>query len=170
MPVPHRASNPKEPTMYRRILVPVDGSSTARRALDEAIALADLTGAAVRVLHVVDEPLLTAGLERLAPDPAAVLEMMERGGQAILAEATDTVRGAGIACEGTLATALGHRVAEVIVKEAQAWDAELIVLGTHGRRGVDRFLLGSDAERVLRLAPMPVLVVRGQSAPAARRA
>jgi len=78
--------------MYQRILVPVDGSPTSQRGLAEAISVARLTGAAVRVMHVVDEPLLVGGVEGLATDPAAILEMMERGGQKLVTDATNVVR------------------------------------------------------------------------------
>jgi nucleotide-binding universal stress UspA family protein len=152
--------------MYRRILVPVDGSPTSTRGLAEAMALARLTGAQLRVLHVVEEPLLVGGVEGLATDPGAILETVEREAQKIVDDSVSIARAAGIGCEGVLAACVGRRVAEVIVEEARSWRADLVVLGTHGRRGVNRFLLGSDAERILRIAPVPVLLVRGEEAAA----
>jgi nucleotide-binding universal stress UspA family protein len=70
------------------------------------------------------------------------------------------VRGTGVAVETVLLGARGNRVADLIVKQAKKWHADLIVLGTHGRRGVARVLMGSDAEIVVRETPVPVLLVR----------
>jgi nucleotide-binding universal stress UspA family protein len=88
------------------------------------------------------------------------LPAMERAGNRILEQARDHVAAAGVAVETQLLTSLVTRVSELIVAQAKACHADLIVIGTHGRHGVDRVLLGSDAEQILRLAPVPVLLVR----------
>ena len=66
----------------------------------------------------------------------------------------------GVKAAASLVESRGRPVSDVILDEARKWRADLIVMGTHGRRGVNRLLLGSDAERVLRSAPVPVLLVR----------
>jgi nucleotide-binding universal stress UspA family protein len=150
--------------MYQRILVPYDGSPTSRRGLDEAIRLARLMGSTLRVMHVVNEPLMALGVEGFAIDAAAILETMEEAGRELAKAAVDTVRAAGVACDSEVATSLQGRVCDLVVATARKWPADLIVIGTHGRRGVDRLMLGSDAEQILRIAPVPVLLARGQEA------
>ena len=73
---------------------------------------------------------------------------------------------AGVPCERVLIDAAGVRLGESAAAEARQWEADLIVVGTHGRRGIGRVLLGSGAEQVIRMAPVPVLVIRGNEAPA----
>jgi nucleotide-binding universal stress UspA family protein len=70
-----------------------------------------------------------------------------------------------VSCEQKLVETLGGRVADEIVKQAKEWLADLIVMGTHGRRGLERLAMGSDAELVLRLSPVPVLLVRDRPEP-----
>lgn len=148
--------------MYQRILVPVDGSPTAARGLDEAVRLARLTGGRLRLLHVVDElsvALGGAGAFTGAPVPDT-FSLLREAGQSILAQAQAQVQAAGVPVDSVLDDSLGGRISDRVLAEAQQWPAELIVIGTHGRRGVGRLLLGSDAEQVLRQALVPVLLVR----------
>ncbi len=153
--------------MYQRILVPVDGSPTSGRGLDEAIRLARLTGGRLRLLHVVDELSVSlGGVSAFSGTPAPdTFSLLREAGQAILAQAQGQVRAAGVPFDSVLDDTLGGRICDRVVAQAQQWPAELIVIGTHGRRGVGRLLLGSDAEQVLRQAPVPVLLVR-DAAPA----
>jgi nucleotide-binding universal stress UspA family protein len=81
-------------------------------------------------------------------------------GQKVLEQAHQTVVAAGVACEARLEDAPAARVCDVIVDQARDRRCDLIVMGTHGRRGVAHALIGSDAERVIRLSPVPVLLVR----------
>jgi nucleotide-binding universal stress UspA family protein len=90
-----------------------------------------------------------------------LFELLREGGEAILAQGKAQAVQAGVAAETVLIDTLSARVCDLIVQEARRWGAELIVIGTHGRRGVGRLVMGSDAEQVLRLAPVPVLLVRG---------
>ncbi|MBN8493046.1 MAG: universal stress protein [Burkholderiales bacterium] len=145
--------------MYARILVPVDSSPTAQRGLDEAIALASRLGSALTLLHVVDPRLLMSELTAFAP-PAPAVEQEQRAGEALLAECLQRARASGVAAEGRLRCDPGLRVCDLIVQEARQSGTALIVMGTHGRRGLRRLTLGSDAEMVLREAPVPVLLVR----------
>ena len=148
--------------MFKRILVAVDGSETSRRALAEAVDLARDQSAALRIVTVVDEALLYGS------DPV-IIDMTKLEGALIseadktLAEAQETARKAGVNAEvKRLATAaINQRVPDLVVQEAQQWPADLVVLGTHGRRGVSRLFLGSVAEGITRSCPVPVLLVRG---------
>lgn len=146
--------------MYERILVPVDGSSTAQRGLDEALDIALKLGSKLRLLHVVDDASLTAVASSLASNLGDLLASLAQAGEQVLADAQARARARGVAAEVALRHCTVGRVSDVIVKEAVDWPGDLIVIGTHGRRGAERLLLGSDAEQVLRVAPVPVLLVR----------
>ncbi|HEY9108258.1 MAG TPA: universal stress protein [Roseateles sp.] len=148
--------------MYQRILVPTDGSSTAEKGLIEAIAVARLSGGRIRLLHVVDAMSVAIGADGLAGYSADVLPVLRDAGSAILDAAQGRVNAAGVAVDQSLREVLSGRVADQVVEEAEAWKADLIVIGTHGRRGVRRLVLGSDAEQILRAAQVPVLLVRGE--------
>jgi len=150
--------------MYQRILVPIDGSSTANRGLDEAIRLAKLANAKVRLLHVLDELVFVTGFETGATYINDVFPRLKEGGEAILEDARRRVEAAGVPVETHLMECLGSRTSDIVVEQAKAWKADVIVLGTHGRRGIGRWLLGSDAEQILRSAHVPVLLVRGEPA------
>ena len=148
--------------MYSKILVPVDGSPTSNQGLDEAIKLAKLTGASLKLLHVVDLWSFATVPEAGIGATPEVLTLLKDGGEAILAEARARVEGAGGRAETMLIDSLGGRVCDLVIDEATRWGAELIVIGTHGRRGVGRLVLGSDAEQVVRMSPVPVLLVRAR--------
>jgi len=152
--------------MYQRILVPVDGSSSCRHGLSEAIAVAKLTGGSIRLIHVIDEPLVALGFDGAALGAGDLFELVREGGQRVLADATEVVKLAGVPVDDRLLDSFDGRVCNLVAKAAQDWPADLIVIGTHGRRGVDRLLLGSDAEQILRLSPVPVLLVRSPEAKA----
>lgn len=145
--------------MISKILVPVDGSSTSMRGLAEAIALAKQVSGTLRVLHSVDELLMTD--VPLGTDYYNQwVEDMRARGQKILREAQAFCRKRDIDAEAVLAETMGKRAADIIIDQAMQWPADLIVMGTHGRRGVSRLLMGSDAERVLRSSAVPVMLVR----------
>lgn len=147
--------------MYQRILVPIDGSSTAEKGLSEAIALAKMSGAQIRLLHVVDAMSVVVGADGFASYSAEILPLLREAGNEIVRRARASVEAAGVAVDVMLREVLSGRVADQVVEEAAVWKADLIVIGTHGRRGVRRLILGSDAEQVLRSANVPVLLVRG---------
>jgi len=153
--------------MFRRILVPIDGSAPSRRGLDEAILLARNQGARLCVLHVVDESLLTRSFDGTTYMPASYVEDFSKGlaaaGARLLSRAEAAARARRVKVETLLLETLGRRVADVIVREAKKWRADVIVLGTHGRAGLSRVVLGSDAELVVRESPVPVLLVRGRT-------
>ncbi len=146
--------------MYDRILVPFDGSPTSERALAEATRLAKLCSASVRLLHVVDPLTHITGFERPDVYVSEIIPAMRRAAEDLLAKARDAVAADGVPVETALIESHTERVSDVVVDQARAWPADLIVIGTHGRRGVDRVLMGSDAEQVARRSPVPVLLVR----------
>jgi nucleotide-binding universal stress UspA family protein len=147
--------------MYRRILVPIDSSKTAALGLREAIRLAKDQGAALRIVHVVDK-MAIIGVAEAGMSPRPVLAKLARSGRAVLSAARREAKKAGIDAETAFYEPVSKRVADAILREARKWRADLIVMGTHGRRGVPRLVLGSDAEQVVRLAEVPVLLVRGR--------
>lgn len=146
--------------MYQRILVPFDGSATSGRGLDEAIRLATLTGASLRLIHMLDILVFATGFETAAVYAGDVIPFIRRTGQTILEEGKARAEKAGVAVDTVLLEGMGTRLSDVVTEQAKAWGADLIVIGTHGRRGVGRVLLGSDAEQIVRTAPVPVLLVR----------
>ena len=146
--------------MYQRILVPVDGSATSSRGLDEAIKLAKLTGAELRLVHVVDVLTFATGFEPYGVYASDVIPIMREAGWKILNQAMTHVCEQGVKVDGKLFDSLAHRVSDTVVEQAKTWAADLIVIGTHGRRGMKRLVLGSDAEQILRMATVPVLLVR----------
>ena len=150
--------------MYSRLLVPLDGSATSRLALAHAQTLARLSGARVTLLHVIDELRHSNGFERPQVYIDEVRPRFLQAGQALLDEARQEMEKAGVATDTLLLESEGRRASELIVQQAAEIGADVIVLGTHGRRGMHRWMLGSDAEQVARTAPVPVMLVRPSTA------
>jgi nucleotide-binding universal stress UspA family protein len=147
---------------YRRILVAVDGSAPSSKGLREAIRLAKAEGATLFIVHVVDEyPALAALDGMMAGAPGAdLVPALREGGKRVLAKAKAVAQKNRLSAKTILREMLSGPAAYPIVREARKVGADLIVLGTHGRRGVRRLMLGSDAEQVVRTASVPVLLVR----------
>ena len=143
---------------YKRILVPVDGSTTSNKGMMAAIKLAQSSRARLLLLHVVEEYAAFSSPE-IALDIGPLLDAMRRAGRKTLASVERRARRAGARVETALVENFGARVADTIVRQAKRWRADLIVIGTHGRRGLQRALVGSDAELVVRYSPVPVLLV-----------
>lgn len=146
--------------MYSRILVAIDGSPGAAHAIQHAVGLAKGLSASLRIIHVVDIGLLPSGPE-LSIDIDTLLDARYTAAEKILAAARDSVQAPGLEVETRLldtASPVQH-VAAAIAEAAASWPADLLVLGTHGRRGVERWLLGSVAEGVARRSTVPVLLV-----------
>jgi nucleotide-binding universal stress UspA family protein len=142
--------------MYKRILVPVDGSETSTKALVAALQMARESGGRVRLVHTLDELAYLSGFE-VSGD---LIRLAREYAGKVLQDALEVAKAAGVPANSKLVEAAGARLGEVVAAEAGSWEADLVVVGTHGRRGVSRVLLGSGAEQVLRLAPVPVLAVR----------
>jgi nucleotide-binding universal stress UspA family protein len=145
--------------MFKRILVPIDGSDTSDRALAVALQVARDSGGTVRLLHDLDELALLAGIEGVN-----LLQIAHEAGGKLLEKAAEAAQAAGVPHDTHLVQEPGRRLGEVVADEATKWGADLIVVGTYGRRGISRMVLGSGAEQVVRLAPVPVLTVRGADA------
>ena len=155
--------------MYKRIFVPIDGSSAANLGLREALQLAKQHGASVCLFYAVDDSFVTsAGVAVMSPDE--LLEGFRDAGRKILAKAEALARRSGVRARTVLGEPEGGPVADSIIREAKRYKADLIVMGTHGRRGVRRLVMGSDAEQVLRETLVPVLMVRGPTPRARRKA
>lgn len=148
---------PKEPPVYQRILAPVDGSPGSLRSLDEAARLARATGAKLNVMHVVNEIVVDPSYSEAL---YFEVERLRKAGFAILDAAQASARQQGVEAEAKLSETLGGRAADAILEHAAKWGADVIVMGTHGRRGLRRLAMGSDAEFVVRRSPVPVLIVR----------
>ena len=145
---------------YRKILVAVDGSAASNKGLREALRLAKAERAKLCLLHVLDEFYAFAGYDGLGPMQDLIPSFRE-GGERILAKAKAVAAKSRVPTQTVMREVIGGPAAGPIVREAKKQRADLIVLGTHGRRGVRRLVLGSDAEQVVRTASVPVLLVRG---------
>jgi nucleotide-binding universal stress UspA family protein len=152
--------------MYTNILVAVDDSATSRRALDEAIALAKLHAARLEIVHAVDESMVDAFANHGAALANAehLDDALLSSGRTVLAEAVETAKAAGIEPTSQLLSSHELNPAEQIAKAVAAANADLLIVGSHGRRGFRRLLLGSVAENLLRKVDISVLIVRGHRA------
>ncbi|MFB6074250.1 MAG: universal stress protein [Haloarculaceae archaeon] len=139
--------------MYDRILVPTDGSEGSAAAIDHAIDLAKANDAALYALYVIETAAISPDV-----DAGTVLSSLERTGQRAIEDVRERAEAAGLErIEGSVAQGVPHRA---ILAYARDNDVDLIVMGTHGRTGIERYLLGSVAEKVVRLSEVPVLTVR----------
>ena len=144
--------------MFKRILVAMDDTEPGRHALGKAIELAAVTGAQLRVLHVLDLADLARDAEFVNWSEQSAERM--NAGQALVDAAVARAREATVDADGVLlpVETKEQKVDETVVAQAADWSADLIVLGTHGRSGLSRLLHGSVAEAVLRAASRPVLL------------
>jgi nucleotide-binding universal stress UspA family protein len=143
--------------MYDTILLPTDGSGPSEDACEHAIGLASAYGATLHTIYVVDDDALRAA--RIDSD--VVVSGFESEGETLVGDVATAADAAGVDC----VTAVPHgHPHEVITRYATENDVDLIVMGTHGRHGVSRFLLGSVTERVVRSSDVPVLTVRSEDA------
>jgi nucleotide-binding universal stress UspA family protein len=147
--------------MYNRILVAVDGSETSRLALREAVKLAKDQQASLRLIYIVDLTLIYTDLG--APFAVEYQKALQAAGEKVITACSAIVRDSGIEFDAAAIPidTIGQHIYDAIEDEAKRWQADLIVIGTHGRRGIRRFLLGSVAEGVVRATSKPVLLIRG---------
>lgn len=145
--------------MYQQILCPVDGSSTSDCGMTHAIALAKDQKAHLYFLHVVDNyfPIvdITGDLNYID-----ITERLREHGKTILTQATEAAKLADVSASTQLVTSTRGQIYKSILDYANQCHADLIVMGTHGLRGVERLVMGSDAETIARTSPVPVLLVR----------
>ena len=142
----------------KNILVPIDFSPFSEQALDYAVALATKLDAKVHLLNVVGFPVM-GGPELGVTMIASVIDQLTKDNQSALAKLVDARRSSGTIGEVMLRTGDAR---DLILRACEEVNADLIVMGTHGRRGVTRALLGSVAESVVRTAPCPVMTIRAQ--------
>jgi nucleotide-binding universal stress UspA family protein len=150
--------------VYRRILVPVDGSASSNRGLEHALKLAKDQHARVRLLNVVDEMSVLPMMYGYPNDINTVIDSMRDAGKQVVEDGSARAERAHVQVDTVVVEAKGRVVSDAILEQARKFRADLIVMGTHGRRGLNRMLLGSDAERVLRSTDVPVLLVKANSA------
>lgn len=155
--------------MYKRILVPVDGSAASILGLQEAVRFAMDQRAHLRIIHVVDEAVL-AQYPDLEDTTGQLLETFINDGKKTLDDAMALAKRLGIKAECVLYKKLLGALADVILKEAKKWRADIIVMGTHGQSGIKHFFLGSDAETIARSTLLPVLLIHGARSAKRKRA
>lgn len=149
--------------MFKSILVALDGSAASNAGFKAALQLASDQHAKLVALNVIDDTAMAINLEGGYLPPSYVdtlYDSLRKSGETILAKAQATGRAAGVEITPVLVESRGQTVAHAILMQARKWKADVIVLGTHGRRGLSRLLVGSDAEAVLREATVPVVLVR----------
>jgi nucleotide-binding universal stress UspA family protein len=145
--------------MYKRILVAIDGSETSEHAFDTALQLARDSDAQLQPLYVVDNPLMA--YDAFGYDPTNLRDAFVEEGKRLLADALARMKHENVAGVPRIVDVapVGEDISERIRISANEFNADLLVLGTHGRRGFKRLFLGSVAERVMRSASLPVLLV-----------
>ena len=148
--------------MFKRIIVPVDGSQTANKALTVALQMARDSGGCLRIIHVIEGSAYTSGAVQTESFPSDMMDSIRHAAGQILEEALSLSQPFGIEVDTKLFDTFDGRMADVVSDAATEWQADLIVVGTHGRRGIGRILMGSGADQILRQAPIPVLVIRAQ--------
>src|SRR5262245_35248036 len=131
-----RSTHPKGARMYKRILVPVDGSETATRAVVAALQMAREGGGRVRLVHALDELAYLSGYEYSAD----LLKTARDQAMRLLEDAQAMAHSAGVPADGRLIETAGRRLGELVAEESRNWEADLVVVGTHGRRGMSRLL------------------------------
>lgn len=144
--------------MYKRILVPTDGSDITKKAVTAAIGLARSLNAALYTLSV-KEPFPYSAISEMQPTPPQeFFDAQERIAAARVKDVRDAASAAGLTCEGHTVEALHPW--EAVIDHATRHECDLIVMASHGRRGVTALLLGSETQKVLTHTTVPVLVVR----------
>lgn len=146
---------PYNEQMYDRILVPTDGSADTERAVEHAAELAVAHGAELRAVYVVNSATF-AGLP-METSWEGIDDVLREEGESALERVEEVVAKYGVPVETRL---LEGSPSRRIVEYAESEDCDLVVMGTHGRGGIDRLLLGSVAEGVVRASSVPVLTVR----------
>lgn len=151
--------------MYRKILVPVDGSEASTAGLREAIKLAKSPGCQLELVHIVNEFIPDYGYAGVCA--TEFMDSLRKMGKNTLDAAQALAQREGVKPECVLLEAVGGQAADLILEQAKRWAPDLIVMGTHGRRGLVRMVMGSDAEAVVRNSTVPVMLVRAAAKQAA---
>ncbi|MCB1894762.1 MAG: universal stress protein [Zoogloeaceae bacterium] len=146
--------------MYNHIIVAVDDSATSAIGLDKAIELARLNGARLEIVHAVDESVFAHIIGASSVDRTAALDALVTEGQECLDRAIATAEEQGQHVESHLLSSETQHVADQIADHVAHTGADLLVVGSHGRRGFQHLLLGSVAEKLMRKVSVSVLIVR----------
>jgi nucleotide-binding universal stress UspA family protein len=145
--------------MYKHILVPVDGSPTALQAVSQAVVIASAFGSAVTAIYVIDPYPFTGVGTEFAYSQAHYLSAAKAEAQEAFVAVRAQFEAAGLKVDTRMVEA--HATWRGIIETADAIKADLVVMGSHGRHGLEKLVLGSVTQRVLQHATQPVLVVRG---------
>jgi nucleotide-binding universal stress UspA family protein len=149
----------QEVTMYKNILIPTDGSELAGEAVKHGIAFAKAVGAKITALTVTEPfPVFAVNPEVLTDTPKVYEKHARQHAEATLSKVSSAAKAAGVACQ--IVHAEGGHAFETIIKTAQQQGCDLILMASHGRRGVSAIVLGSETVRVLTHSKIPVLVYR----------
>jgi len=149
--------------MFKRIIVAIDGSRTSQRAFQTALDLAAVHQAVLRPYYVVESGPMYMDVPGY--DPSSLQTRLAEQGATLVKEAADAMTARGVTGDVVTAEAtVGDDVATLVVSAASTFNADLLVMGTHGRKGVQRLILGSVAERCLRQATLPVLLIPSAAA------
>ena len=142
---------------FKRILVPYDGSEVSTLAVEAAARIAHDAGGRILLLHVLDELEYVDGYQS---GDRPLIEWLRDQARKILDRAGAICSEAGVPVETRIAEHPGSRLGDRVAQAAADWEADLVVVGSHGRRGLSRALLGSGAEQIIRFARAPVLLVK----------
>jgi nucleotide-binding universal stress UspA family protein len=150
--------------MYKRIMVAVDESFMTNKVLTTAIELAKSSGAKLAICHAIDETIFAnRQMEMMLPNSVGKAEYKLRlGAQGFLGKAAETASAAGVEVETKLIESEEKHVSDMLASAAAEWKADLLVVGSHGSRGMERFFVGSVAERLVRKAETSLLLVRSE--------
>ena len=149
--------------MYKHILCPIDGSETANAGMHEAIQFAKEQNAQLHFLHVIDTYIPIVDMSGDF-NITYMIDILRENGAKIIKKAAAAAEKAGVNADTKTIESVGGRTASYIVQEAKNWPADLIIMGTHGLRGISRLVMGSDAENVLRTSNVPILLVKSPHA------
>jgi nucleotide-binding universal stress UspA family protein len=149
--------------MYKHILCPIDGSATSNAGMHEAIQFAKEQNAQLHFLHVIDTYIPIVDMSGDF-NITYMINILRENGENIIKNALAAAKKSGVIAESKTIESVGGRAACYIVQEAEKWPADLIVMGTHGLRGISRLVMGSDAENVLRTSKVTLLLVKSPHA------
>ena len=152
--------------MYQRIMVAIDDSFATSSVLATAIEMAKQSGASLAICHAVDETLFAQKMgEIMLSNSVTAIENNLRGqAKAFLDQAAEVARAAGVVVETRLIASEAKQVADMLAEAAEKWRADLLVVGSNGQRGLDRFFVGSVASRLVQKARTSLLLVRATAA------
>jgi nucleotide-binding universal stress UspA family protein len=149
--------------MYKQILCPIDGSPTSNCGMNEAIQLAKNQHAKLRFFHVID--MYFPMFDGIGDFSVVYIDdILRKNAKKVIKKAEMAANKAGVNAESKIVEAIGARVSKYVLEQIDEWPADLVVMGTHGLRGFQRMVMGSDAETIVHNSPIPVMLVKGKVA------